>query len=372
VRHASRCHVAIIGGGPAGLASAIALLREGLAVIVVERTDHNSLRVGEHLPPSAKPLLTSLGIAGLLDNRAHASCPGIRSAWGASEPADKDYLFHPYGEGMNLLRPEFDRDMVGQAVRLGAEIATRTKLLDIRRTAGAWEIALGQDAKRHDMRADFVIDATGRAASLAKRLGARPIVYDDLVGIFARCVGASGKNRSVYIEAQERGWWYSAGLADDSLIATFLSDPDLVDLSQCGRAVTWRKQLEESTITRTRGVAVLESQDLHVRTARTHRLDIVEGDGWLAVGDAAMSFDPLSSEGISKGLEWGMKAARAVAASVAGDMSAAGVYRCDLEKTFSEYLSSRHRYYSAEKRWPDAAFWRRRHERPVPWAQRDI
>jgi flavin-dependent dehydrogenase len=85
-----------------------------------------------------------------------------------------------------------------------------------------------------------------------------------------------------------------------------------------------------------------------------------------------MSFDPLSSEGISKGLEWGMKAARAVAASVAGDMSAAGVYRCDLEKTFSEYLSSRHRYYSAEKRWPDAAFWRRRHERPVPWAQRDI
>ena len=41
MRHASRCHVAIIGGGPAGLASAIALLREGLAVIVVERTDHN-------------------------------------------------------------------------------------------------------------------------------------------------------------------------------------------------------------------------------------------------------------------------------------------------------------------------------------------
>jgi hypothetical protein len=41
---------------------------------------------------------------------------------------------------------------------------------------------------------------------------------------------------------------------------------------------------------------------LHVRTARTQRLDQPTGEGWLAVGDAAMSFDPLSSEGISKGL----------------------------------------------------------------------
>jgi hypothetical protein len=59
----------------------------------------------------------------------------------------------------------------------------------------------------------------------------------------------------------------------------------------------------------------------------------------------------------------------AVVASVAGDMSAR--LRCDLEDLL-RYLSSRHRYYSAEKRWPDAAFWRRRHERPVPWAQMRI
>jgi flavin-dependent dehydrogenase len=109
-----------------------------------------------------------------------------------------------------------------------------------------------------------------------------------------------------------------------------------------------------------------EALDLDIRTARTQRLDVIEGDGWLAVGDAAMSFDPLSSEGISKGLEWGRKAAGVAAAFCRGDRSAAKEYRESLEAAFSEYLVTRYRYYSVEKRWPDAPFWRRRQVAPAP------
>ena len=66
-----------------------------------------------------------------------------------------------------------------------------------------------------------------------------------------------------------------------------------------------------------------------------------------------MSFDPLSSDGISKGLEWGRKAAVLAAAFCRGDRLAAPAYRQALNEAFSDYLVTRHRYYAAERRWPE-------------------
>ena len=73
-----------------------------------------------------------------------------------------------------------------------------------------------------------------------------------------------------------------------------------------------------------------------------------------------MSFDPLSSEGITKGLAMGEKAAIVAAALCEGDRSAAQSYREDVSKEFAQYLATRYRYYATERRWPDAPFWRQR------------
>jgi flavin-dependent dehydrogenase len=359
--HSSRYHVAIIGGGPAGLATAIALVRDGLSVAIIERSDYDAFRVGEHLPPNARPLLASLGIADLLEGQPHARSPGIRSVWGTPEPADKDYIFHPHGEGWNLGRPAFDRCVMAHAADLGATCLTRTRLRNLRRTSGRWHLVLARDMQACELCADVVIDATGRAASVAKRLGANPIVHDDLIGLVQYARGSSSHDTRIFIESLESGWWYSAGLADGTIVANFLTDSDLVETSQRGRLSAWRAQLEASSLTASRVAALGMEGDVQIRTARTQRLDSVDGDGWLAVGDAAMSFDPLSSEGISKGLEWGRKAARAAAALCRGDRSVVQEYREDAERAFSAYLHTRDRYYGMERRWPNAPFWQRRH-----------
>jgi 2-polyprenyl-6-methoxyphenol hydroxylase-like FAD-dependent oxidoreductase len=44
--------VLIIGGGPAGLATAIELARLNVAAVVVERSAYDDRRLGEHLTPA--------------------------------------------------------------------------------------------------------------------------------------------------------------------------------------------------------------------------------------------------------------------------------------------------------------------------------
>lgn len=368
----ARFDVAIGGGGPAGLATAIALQRLGMSAIVFERTDYRSPRVGEHVPPGTKAALAALGLKDALASGQHASCPGIRSVWGDTQPTDRDYLLHPHGEGINLTRPDFDMSLAARARQLGAVVLTEARIAGLSRDGGSWEVSTEHGGLRTETRCSIVIDAGGRAAPIAKRLGARPIVYDDLIGIFAKVAAATRRNNLVVIEAVPDGWWYSAGLADGGIIATFLTDADLVSTSTATRSQTWTAQLKAASMTSARFTSPDQPGELHVRTARTQRLDEVAGDGWLAVGDAAMSFDPLSSEGISKGLEWGAKAAVVAAALCRGDHSAIRAYRDDVGKTFAEYLVTRYSYYAAEKRWPDSMFWRRRRRPPGPIAAEQL
>ncbi len=358
--------MAVAGGGPAGLATAVALLREGLTVTVIERSDYSSPRIGEHVPPNAKTALASLGLADELASGRHASCPGIRSVWGSDRLEERDYLFHPNGEGLNLSRPAFDLSFATLAEQRGVAVVTDARIAALSRAADGWEVSVERAGTLSETRCRVLIDATGRTAAIAKRLGATPIVYDELVGLVGNVAAAPPGNNLVLIEAMSQGWWYSAGLADGSVIATYLTDPELIDTSKAKRIHTWREQLKAAPLTAARIAGDDRAGDLHVRTARTQRLDETAGDDWIAVGDAAMSFDPLSSEGISKGLEWGKKAAVAAVAFCRGDRSAAQAYRDDIDRAFAEYLVTRYRYYAAEKRWPDAPFWRRRRLPPKP------
>jgi flavin-dependent dehydrogenase len=352
--------VAIVGGGPAGLATAIGLAREGLGAIVIEASDYTGVRVGEHLAPSGKAMLTALGAGKLADDPAHAASPGVRSAWGSSVPLDKDYVFDPHGEGLNLARPHFDRSLAAHAVASGADVRRQTKVASLSHATGRWRLTLAAANGAAEVSARFVVDATGRAASVAKRLGGRLIIYDDLAGVLGRAHDASAGSTWVIIEAQEEGWWYSAGLADGSSVAAFLTDADLVDVSGGGRSAAWHAQLARSTLTRNRYAGRELGEELHVRSARTQRLEHATGEGWLAVGDAAMSFDPLSSEGISKGLHMGRLAAASVGAYCRGECKTLADYQREVDTAFAQYLDAWRRIYATEGRWPDAPFWQRR------------
>jgi flavin-dependent dehydrogenase len=86
----------------------------------------------------------------------------------------------------------------------------------------------------------------------------------------------------------------------------------------------------------------------------------VAGPGWLAAGDAAAAYYPLTSHGIAAAIAGGWDAAHAVLAALDGDPAAADVYADRLRRSFTRYLNVRAAYYAMEERWPRSPFWRRR------------
>ena len=102
------------------------------------------------------------------------------------------------------------------------------------------------------------------------------------------------------------------------------------------------------------------SEPPHVTAAQSATLTPPTGDSWLAAGDAALSFDPLSSQGLFHALYTGLASAEAADRALSGDGSALSVYAASLAEIDAAYRRNLTACYGLERRWPDQEFWRRR------------
>jgi flavin-dependent dehydrogenase len=338
--------VAIAGGGPAASAAALTLARHGASCVIVERRDDEGAKPGESLPPSARPLLEQLGIAGALKADGHLPCHGNRSAWGSDRVEELSFVMTPYGNGWHLDRRRFERLLIDRACDAGVARLTRTNVERVERDDGGWRLTLD----RGEIRARFLLDATGRASAIARRLGVHR-TYDDpqLAYVwFLSTTAEPDRDSFTLVESSRDGWWYSALLPDRQLTIAFMTDPSTPPPAQPPQHTRAR----------------LAARDYRVTTAMTvdaggSRLEQVTGDGWAAIGDAAAAWDPLSSYGITAALATGIHAADAIARN---DFSA---YEKELDAMWRAYSAMRSDYYALETRWVDSSYWMRRASRPA-------
>ncbi len=356
--------VAVLGGGPAGSAAALALLRHGNSVVVFERSMYDNVRVGETLPPTVRLLLQSLGVWDQFVSDAHSPSSGTYCAWGEADLYENDFIFNPYGSGWHVNRGRFDAMLVRSAQKAGADVYQGARVLScVPGAAGDWEIGIVCGAHELAFRARLLVDATGRASTIVRKCGGKRLSYDRLVGIVGFLSAHSHEEFThdyTLVEAVEDGWWYSALLPGSFIIVAYMTDADLYHESSKRSVNHWQEQLDKAPHTRAR----IEPRGLEwgprIVAANTSRMDRLCGKGWLAIGDAAITFDPLSSQGVYKALESGIYAARAIQRSFAGDVKALQDYASEVRVQFADYLLTRNKYYCRQKRWPYSIFWQRR------------
>jgi flavin-dependent dehydrogenase len=362
-----RAVVAVIGGGPAGASAALELARCGIETRLLERSDGSGNPAGECLAPSANPLLHRLGLDEVMLRSGAVPSYGNRSSWGgAGAPADRDFLREALGHGWHLDRSAFNGALLDAVEAVGVPVWRQTRMTALTRIGDTWEIRTASSGGARTLHARMLVDASGRAAVVARRQAVRRRVFDTQIAAVTILEGdgrpARLQDATTVIEAAAYGWWYAALLPDRRLAVAWFTDPDLLSRSGACRPPGWWDLLRSSDLVRnlvaSHGYGM--PKRIRVLAAGSSLLNRATGDGWVAAGDAAAAFDPLSSHGIGSALASGTSAAKAVAATLAGDDSASAAYEERLRSGYARYLWERHAYYADERRWPQSPFWARR------------
>jgi flavin-dependent dehydrogenase len=350
-----RADVCIAGGGPAGVAAALALRRRGSTAVLVEATRYDRWRPGESLAPAVSQLLDRLDVTTDFAALAPVMSPAIQSAWGDGVARERHHFWNPHGPGWHVDRAGFDAMLAGIAERRGVRVIRGARVVAIEGAAGDWRLSLSEGSS---VRASYVIDATGRTAGIARRLGAKRLRYDRLVALVGLLSPASqATDDRLFVEAVEIGWWYSLRLPSGHLLAALMTDLDLLPPDQRGKRRFWERACMGTEHTRGR-CADRRLECLRFQDASTARLDHPCGPGWAAIGDAASSRDPLAADGVVRALSDGL-----AVAAIHGRDDALGQHAARAERGFACYLRERAGHYHAEQRWPSALFWLRRSRR---------
>lgn len=358
--------VVIAGGGPAGAAAGLALARAGLRVRLCEHDPARPFRVGEGLPPSARSLLRDLGVLDRLSADGHRPSPGTLAFWGGDAAHAENTLFGVGGHGWQLDRVRFDAMLRDAAAAAGADVRRATLRLDAAGDARTPHRVVARDGHGIETRfeARWLIDASGRAATFARAMGAARIAHDRLFALHQRLHGGAASDRDgrTWVESVEDGWWYSVLLPSGERLVAFLCDADAVTRRRLlGDHGLWRHLARAPQL---HALCRAHAWKPHGRAlgaeASSAELDPLAGERWLAVGDAALAFDPLSSKGIASALYTGLRAADAILACDRGDAAATGAYARHLHDIHRVYREQLRAFHAMETRWPHAPFWQRR------------
>ena len=266
-----------------------------------------------------------------------------RSAWAGTEPEWHGHGMEVHAPSIGVDRPSLEEELLALARLANVEVF-QDRASGIGGGPGEWVLSTN-DTRHPEHKSRFVIDATGRRAAIARRLGAKVEFGPPLVARLKTL--ANVQLTGLVIEATENGWWYALPHPSGGSTVAFLGTPGA-----------------EPDAPRLLPVREDGFGDALALDARSARLSHFVGERWLAAGDAASAYDPVSSQGLFDALSSGFFAGNAAVDALAGRSEALQAYGSLVMRTAQRTHAATPRHYaSAGRRSP---FWTLRsggHER---------
>lgn len=354
--------VIIVGGGPAGIATSLTLSFRGISHCIIEAGSEPQRKYGEAIPPNAKPLFRQLGIEHLLKSEQHHPYFGNMSSWGSDLWEQKNFIDQIYGHGYLLDRLYFEKQLREIVKKSSATFFSGYSLKHVLETDNIIKVSVQKGNEISEIFGQYMVDATGRKASVCRHFGVFKKEPDKQ---FAITVTASLLNKiehQILIESTPNGWWYVAPVSNDEATFMFFTLKDLLPIKE--EAVFFLEKELKATkhLSKILKEISFNKKEIHIMPAGTSYLEIPYGKKWLAVGDAAYSYDPISSYGITSALASGYYGGHAIADMFSGKENALNAYRFVIEKAFINYKQKLKTHYLTEKRWEDSLYWKKRTE----------
>ncbi len=326
----SEFEVAIVGGAFSGAATAPLLKRRRpeTRILIVEKATEFDRKVGESTTEVSSCFLTR--ILGLTSYLGHEQLPkqGLR-LWFANrsdQPFDDcveiGARYQARLPTFQVDRAKLDAHLLEQARAAGCEVWKPAKVTRCE-LAGADGQSLGVnvEGEEREVRCRWVIDASGRAALLARKLGHfRQNTDHPINAVWARFTGVKDWDSYEWREKfpdyaaasrtgrawatnhlMGQGWWcwiiplkggdFSAGLVYDSRLFTLPAGPSLGE--------RLHEHIRNHPVGREifREAKAVE-HDARAYSALPYYSAQVCGEGWAIAGDAASFIDPLYSAGL--------------------------------------------------------------------------
>ncbi|ODS58180.1 MAG: hypothetical protein ABS36_04660 [Acidobacteria bacterium SCN 69-37] len=340
--------VVIAGGGPAGALAARKLTAAGARVLVVDRARPGRIEAAEILSPEGQAILDDEKIWPRIPLDFTWPCTAVAAAWDRPEP---DWTrFDPCAWHVDRIR--FDAWMLVQLRSAGVDVVCGTAM-DAHRIHDGWRIAIVADTVTRTVSASCLILATGRTSRTIRLARRDPI--DTLCLVAGTTSPDPVDPDALIVEAAPDGWWYSAPLVSGRLFAGWMTDFSLVPDGDYARAAA--ASLPGAPLhTRRLGAPQLST----IIGSASWRMTPAAGDGWVAIGDAALARDPIGGDGLTAALRSARHGADVVTRALDGDRTAWADAAAHTDAIAERYVHQRLALYRrARTRWPTSTFWQR-------------
>jgi geranylgeranyl reductase family protein len=313
---------AIVGAGPAGSATAIALAQRGCAVVLFDKQQFPREKLcGDFINPINWSIFRELGVAQRILAEPHAAVTGFRLT--SDSGVEAQALFssttrHPQF-GLGMRRERLDQVLLERAKSLGVTVHLGGRIENLARSAQGWRLQAGGHESWH---ARILIGADGRNSWMGRQLGMNTTTEGRCVGFQVRLQFPEVVTDKVEIHLFPGGYAGLISLGDGTINLCLSIDKQMLPSERLGeflltkclpRNPHLKKLLDHST-----GAGEFRSAyPVYFRRRRCI------ANGALLVGDAARVNEPVTGEGIYFAMGSGLLAAETIHEALAcGDLSA--------------------------------------------------